>query len=284
MRLTIILLTLFVTINVQSQANDFEGAAYNIGIGSVFSSIGAIINKKEDVTLGATIKKSLWQGAVGGYINFEAKRLLRKNIYNDQWYYYWAANTLNCIGSSITENAAYNRGMFEQLNWHIAFMRLEFKLKNNLKVHPKFMLVETGSFLYNASKFNFEAKQSLKTGHMIFSADYLGHNIYALHNAGNILVIKSQLTDERNYVHEIIHRYQRDNYIALNSYYTPSIKNWLKNYKWGRFLNNHTYLDFHNLIISAVSYSLSESNDEYYDNMFEHEAGYYSHTLYFYNN
>ncbi len=57
---------------------------YNIGFGAVFSTVGAIINKPPDEALGKVIKKSLWQGALGGYITFESKRILREGQRNEQ--------------------------------------------------------------------------------------------------------------------------------------------------------------------------------------------------------
>ena len=48
-----------------AQSNDVESALYNIGFGSVLSTVGAVINKKCNQSLSDVIKKSLWQGALG---------------------------------------------------------------------------------------------------------------------------------------------------------------------------------------------------------------------------
>ena len=74
-----VILILVMCFPTNAQSNDTEAALYNVGFGAVFSTIGAIINKKPDEPLGQVIKKSLWQGGLGGYITFESKREGKNN-------------------------------------------------------------------------------------------------------------------------------------------------------------------------------------------------------------
>ncbi|MUU78524.1 hypothetical protein [Winogradskyella endarachnes] len=71
-------LLILISFSTNAQANDTEAALYNVGFGAEFGTVGAIINKSPDEPLGKVIKKSLWQGALGGYITFESKRILRE--------------------------------------------------------------------------------------------------------------------------------------------------------------------------------------------------------------
>ena len=57
----------------KAQSNNLEAAIYNIGIGSLFSACGALINKKKDEKFMPVIYKGLWQGGMGGYLTFESK-------------------------------------------------------------------------------------------------------------------------------------------------------------------------------------------------------------------
>lgn len=59
--------------SLRSQNNYTEAALFNIGIGSVFSGIGAVINKDPQERFGKVLFKGMAQGALGGYLVFESK-------------------------------------------------------------------------------------------------------------------------------------------------------------------------------------------------------------------
>ncbi len=114
------LIVLFSTNSSYSQSNDTEAALYNVGFGGITGAIGAVINKKPDEKFGKVLLKGLWQGALGGYVTFESKRIIRHAWEEEDWKLYWASKFVNAAGNSIKENAANNR------NWH--YFILNFKL------------------------------------------------------------------------------------------------------------------------------------------------------------
>lgn len=116
--------------DINAQANDAEAALYNVGFGGLSGAIGAIINKKPDDKFGKVFLKGLWQGALGGYVTFESKRILRIAGREGDWKLYWTSNLVNAAGSSIKENAANNKDFWDQWNISIGFNRIEFHTKD----------------------------------------------------------------------------------------------------------------------------------------------------------
>ena len=281
----LIVLILFNAFSVKGQSNDKEAALYNIGFGAVFSTVGAIINKKPNEPLGRVIKKSLWQGALGGYVTFESKRILREAQQQNKWEYIWVAKLVNSVGTSIKENTAQNKGFWKKLHINIGFNRLEFNFKDNFSVNYKLMPV---AFLYTVDaivKHKFELKKSIQTGEFIFSHQNNKYPI-ASTNPGIIMYNRdfyneSLTTNEilRTATHEILHIYQSNDFSLFNTYLNKSIIKWSEKNKTINWLNKNLYLEYHYLIL-RTAYLLENVNiNNYYDNFFEHEAGYYSGTL-----
>ena len=137
-RFTIFLLILFVTsnnhpLNAQHK-NDFEAGLFNIGFGGIVGGFGAVINKKPNEKTGKVFLKGFYQGALGGYLLFESKRLVGKFGNTGNYNYVWPSKLINFAGVSIIENAAGNRNFWER--WHInfGFNRLEFYTKDKFKL------------------------------------------------------------------------------------------------------------------------------------------------------
>lgn len=49
---------------------------YNVSIGAVLGTLGALMNKKEDDSFKKIFLKGFCQGALGGYVTFESKKLV----------------------------------------------------------------------------------------------------------------------------------------------------------------------------------------------------------------
>jgi len=277
------IIIIFNVISIKGQSNDTEAALYNIGFGAVFSTVGAIINKKPNEPLGRVIKKSLWQGALGGYITFESKRILREAQQQNKWEYIWTAKLVNSIGTSIKENSASNKNFWEKWHLNIGFNRLEFTFKDNFSVNYKLMPT---AFIYITDAFfrhNFELKKSLQTGEFIFSTTSINNNEFINVSASTfpgLMVFKKPFSNNiKLHTHEITHIYQSNDFSTFNTYLNKPLKNWSKKNKTIKWINKYIYLEYHYLILRPV-YLLENVNiNNYYDNFFEHEAEYYSETL-----
>lgn len=164
-----VVIIVFNVFPIKGQSNDMEAALYNVGIGTLFSTIGAVINKKPNEPIGKVIKKSVWQGALGGYITFESKRILREAQQQNKLEYIWTAKLANSIGISIKENAALNKDFWEKWHLNIGFNRLEFNFKDSFSVNYKLLPV---AFIYTADAFvrhKFELAKSIHAGEFVFS-------------------------------------------------------------------------------------------------------------------
>lgn len=284
LKTTIILLFCFILLSAQGQSNDTEAALYNIGFGAVFGSIGAIINKTPEEKLGKVVLKSLWQGAVGGYVTFESKRLLRTAQRQDSWELIWAAKILNAGGTSIKENAAENRDFWKK--WHInfGFNRIEFLTEEKLKVRYKLKPIALAYTLSGFFSFEFNLASSLKYGEFVFLANNL-EPINGIDPIGlaypEFIVIENGFEENFNLVtHEIMHLYQSNDFSIFNSYYQKPFKRWSEKNKTINWVYNYLYPDLH-LILLGSAYLIERNNaNKYYNNFFEHEAGYYSDTLF----
>ncbi len=60
-----------------SQEKNYVGAGlFNIGFGGVVAGVGAVINKTPNQKTGKQFLKGFSQGALGGYLLFESKRMI----------------------------------------------------------------------------------------------------------------------------------------------------------------------------------------------------------------
>jgi hypothetical protein len=263
--------------NLQAQ-NQTEMALYNIGLGSVFGGVGAVINKNPDDKLGETFLNGFWKGAIGGYLIYESKNIVSKIPQQEQWEYSWAAKLVNSAGTSIVENAAYNRGLTEQWHLNIGFNRIEFYTKDQFKVKYKVMPVSLILTTIIATKTKFEFSRSLQTGEFIFSDKYLSSNeLKAAYVYGNVMIIdNSFFNDYFIFAHELIHIYQYYDYNFANAFAQKPLDTFFKNSKTYRTINSIFHFDIAGAITLRGLYLQQDKNrDCYFDNFFEYEADFY---------
>ncbi len=264
-----------------AQSNDTEAALYNVGFGAIFGTVGAIINKEKAEPLGKVIKKSLWQGALGGYITFESKRILRESARQEQWEYFWVAKVVNAAGTSIKENAALNNDFWERWHINIGFNRLEFHTKEKFTIKYKLMPYTFGYVVDAFFRYDFKFKESLRVGDFIFSTNTEFNNnnfinVDAISRPGHIVYETNFIDDIELQAHEVVHQYQSNDFSIFNTYLNKPVTNWSKKNKTVSFLYKHLYLEYHYLILSPLYVLESKNANNYYDNFFEHEAEYFS--------
>lgn len=265
------------------QKNDAEAALYNIGVGAVFSTIGAIINKKPNEKLDKVILKSFLQGGMGGYVTFESKRLLRPACENEDWKLYWSSKLLNAAGTSIIENAGLNRNFWEQWNLNIGFVRLEFHTKDRFSFQPKILPITLIHTIGATLQTDFEKNRSFQTGQLVFSSNnprFEATNSVGVTYSG-LMVLKNGYTSNYELIsHEIIHIYQQNDLNVLNTYYYKSLNNVAgKNKFIGKF-NQYVHSDLQFYLNWLLNTYENSRRINYYDNFLEHEAGYFSNTLF----
>ncbi|PQJ18728.1 hypothetical protein BSU00_12615 [Tenacibaculum sp. SG-28] len=257
-------------------------ALYNIGINSVFSGIGALINKKPNEKWHKVLLKGMGQGAFGGYIIYESKNLIGNISSKKSWQYSWYGKLVNSAGTSIVENASSNRNFWDQWHLNIGFNRIEFHTKDKFRIKYKIMPVSLYLTISTAIGNKFEFERTLQTGEIIFSGSNLsGNGIDARGIArGNILLIDQRSLNQYDLIsHEIIHIYQYYDYNFVNTYFNKPIDRWNNNSKTFKFLNDIFYWDLQGPILRGLYLYENLNRNCYYDNFFENEAGFYSNTI-----
>lgn len=262
-----------------AQNSKSEMALYNIGLGSVFSGIGALINKKPNERWDKVLFKGMGQGALGGYLIYESKNLIGKIEQKQSLEYSWYGKFVNSAGTSIIENASSNRNFWEKWHLNIGFNRLEFYTKDKFKVKYKIMpvsLILTTAVAFN-TKFEFE--KTLQTGEFIFSTSDPKYEEGA-RTFGNVIAFThNQIDDYSLYSHEIIHIYQYYDYNFVNTYLNKPIDNWKTKSSTFEKISDILYFDMQGAVLRPL-YILENGNRNcYYDNFFENEAGFYSNTI-----
>ena len=262
--------------NMRSQDRT-EMAFYNIGLGSIFGGVGAVINKKPGEKTGDVLLKGMWQGALGGYLIYESKNLVSKIPKEEEWGYSWGAKFVNAAGTSIVENAASNRDFWEQWHLHIGFNRLEFYTKDKFKVKYKILPVSFILTGITATKTKFELSRSLQTGELVFSDQVREDRRWLGYTLGNVMVLdENYVNDYFVFSHEVIHVYQYYDYNAFNAFLEKPLTNWSEKSTTFNTINNLLHFDVQEPLIFAVRRLSAGNVKSGFENFFELEAEFYS--------
>ena len=265
--------------NSQAQNNDFEAGLFNVGIGSVLGGIGAVINKEPQEKFGKTLLKGLGQGALGGYLVFESKRLVREFAKSGNYGYVWPSKIVNSAGTSIIENAAANRDFWTRWHLNIGFNRFEVYTNESFKMSYRIMPFAFYSAVANATEGDFNLRKSLKLGTFVFTANEIkmpnGKNASGF-NRTNSIVVVNNLKGASTEAHEIIHTYQYESFSGINSFLDRNQKNFSNHSKIYKKYSKIFYTDFNAIFHSGLYVIETWNAKKYKDNFFEEEAFYFS--------
>ncbi|MDV3866784.1 hypothetical protein CMU00_15950 [Elizabethkingia anophelis] len=280
--LIFLLVGIFILSPAQAKKTSYEREfVYNVSIGAVIGAVGAIINKKKEQDFNKVFFKGLYQGALGGYITFESKRLLDVAERNNDWKIIWGAKLVNAAGVSIKENAALNKDFWEKWHFNIGFNRIEFETKEKFKVHYKIMPIALAYTIAYANRSKFELDKTLKIGEVIFSGyDKLFTDGEALGFAfsGGILLSEPYKNDFPLLIHEIVHVYQSNDFSQTEAFLNKPLRYTERNNVL-KSVNKFIHYDIGQVVFLAF-YGLEYGGAKYYyDNIFEREAGFYSGTF-----
>ncbi|MCP9199456.1 hypothetical protein MKO06_06035 [Gramella sp. GC03-9] len=201
------------------QANDLEAGLYNVGVGSILGGVGAVINKEPDEKFGKTFLKGLGQGALGGYLVFESKRLVRSFARTGNFNYVWPSKIVNSAGASIIENAAANRDFWARWHLNIAFNRIEINTKESFKVSLRIMPFDLAATAYQAIDATPDWNMSFRTGTFVFRKRVIWDDPgYRGSAFGNSIQLLHGISGNMALPHEIIHTYQYEQLSGFNSF------------------------------------------------------------------
>lgn len=278
----ILFLAAFTTCNppANSQHNDVEAGLYNIGIGSVLGGIGALINKKSSESTSKTFLKGLTQGALGGYMVFESKRLLRDLANEGDYSYVWPSKLVNSAGTSIIENAAANRNFWERWHLHLGFNRIEISTKDQWKLKYRILPASFATTLYFFTNSRFNLHKSLQLGTVVFSKEEISirEDMQARGAAAtNVIVLRDDLSSVRTEAHELVHTYQYESFSGINSFLEKPSYELQQESSFFKAYSRIFHTDFNAALTSGL-YSIENlMNREHRDNLFEKEAYYFTY-------
>lgn len=264
------------------RTSDAKEFFYNVSIGAIIGGVGALINKKPEQKFEKVLFKGLYQGALGGYITFESKRLIRTAVDNNDYKLLWMAKIVNAGGISIKENASMNRNFWEK--WHInfGFNRIEFDTKDKFSVQYKILPVNLIYTIGVASQTKFELGKTLKTGEFIFSSNtdrFIETNSSGVTFPGTIVLYEPYKNDFNLVAHEIIHIYQTNDFSQFDAFLAKPINYLNSKSKTLNNINKYIYYDARHLPQLLFYMQENKNTFYYYDNRFEREAGYFSKTF-----
>lgn len=271
----------FLSSSCKAQENDFQYGLMNVGIGGVIGGIGAVINKKPEQKLGKTLLKGLGQGALGGYLVFESKRLVREFAEHRNYNLIWPSKLLNAAGSSIIENAAANRDFWERWHLNLGFNRFEVDVKDNFKLRYRIMPVSLSQTIYVFSQARLDVDRSMVFGTFVFFAEkpIMMDDLVASGAAYSdaILLERGLFQGERVEAHEIVHVYQNEAFLGVNMILNKPVARLERNNKFIHFYNRLFYTDLNTFFRQGIS-SIEKSMYGYHQSSFEKEARYFGYT------
>jgi len=219
----------------------------------VLGGVGAIINKEPDQKFGKTLLKGLGQGALGGYLVFESKRLVREFAKSGNYDYVWPSKIVNSAGTSIIENAAANRDFWARWHLNIGFNRIEVNTKENFKLSYRIMPFDLAATGYYAIWSKPDWDLSLKTGTFVFRSNRIGKEIdYYGQTLGNAIVLLGDVQGKLSLPHELVHSYQYEQLSGFNNFWTKTQRKYFEKYSIPKAYQKIFYTDYHSVLGSLI--------------------------------
>ena len=264
--------------NCYAQKQERTLFIYNVGFGAVTSGIGAIINKPKGNNWKRSFGKGLWQGSIGGLLNYSGKKTLYLNNLKQTKAFFWPAKILSSAGTSIMQSASLNKPFLENWNIDYGLFRVDFAIhdKENFKVR----LLPVGIYAtMMASRYcKFDIKNTLALGQIVFSGKqtirYPNGNTALGTSFGRGLIFVDNLQTVpiryRLLAHEVVHQFQYNDYQIFTTWLNP-LGQKVKSKTLKKIFTNYIYPD---LPFSLLSYNLAGRYGfpNYFKNFYEFEA------------
>jgi hypothetical protein len=277
-RSAITILLLFFHLAVSAQHQGRTVFVYNAAFGGITSGIGSIINRPKEVNWKKAFLKGLWQGGIGGLLNYTGKKTLYLVNKNQKDIYAWPAKLLHAAGTSIMENAAMNMPFLQNWNIDYGFLRFDFSFGTSRKFKVRFLPDAVVATILASKYGRFDLGTSLATGEIIFKADKLlnlpNTPIASGVTFGRAIVYvdtpHTYYTKGRIIAHEIVHRYQYNEYQIFNSWLDPVARK-IKSKSLQAIFSKYVYADIPYFFIPYYIIGGSAA-PHYFSNFYEFEA------------
>jgi hypothetical protein len=274
---TIALLLLF--LNASAQHQERTVFVYNVAFGGFSAGIGSVINKPKEVNWKKAFIRGFWQGSIGGLINYSSKKVLYLVNKNQQEVYAWPAKLLHATGYSIIENASAYLPFLQNWTMDVGLLRFDFSLSTK-KFKARLLPEALIATIIAANYGTFDAGTSLKTGEIIFKTYHL-LNLPTLSEDnpgvtfGRAIVYtygpQSSYTKDRILSHELIHRFQYNEYQVFNTWLKP-VYTKTKSKTLQSIFSKYVYADIPYFFLPYYTLYGVHLGQHYYRNFYEFEA------------
>ena len=276
-KITTTLLLIF-HLNLFAQHQERTLFVYNIAFGGISSGIGAIINRPKEVNWKKAFLKGFWQGDIGGLLNYTGKKTLYLVNKNQKDIYAWPAKLLHASGNSIMENAAMYEPFLQNWNIDYGFLRFDFSFGTQRKFKVRLLPDAVLATILADEYGRFDLATSLRTGEIIFKS----HKELDLPNTpvasgvtfGRAIVYvdtpQTHYTKGRIIAHEIVHRFQYNEYQIFNTWLNPVAKK-VKSKSLQTIFSKYIYEDIPYLFVPYYIIGL-HAGPHFYRNFYEFEA------------
>lgn len=245
---------------------------YNVGFGAVSSGVGAVINKKPGEDWKKLLVRGLWQGSIGGAVNYASKKSVYLVVKHENLVYALPARVLNCAGNSIIQNAAKNQPFLQNWSLEYAFLRLDISFAQQttarVRLLPESILTSAIAWKGNS----FDVKTTLSTGLMAFKAkEWLNQPTRTDGiNYGRTLVYFDHSTRYHVIAHELVHEFQYREWQVANAFFRPMVDKW-KRPGLKKIFTKYLYPDIPYFALAYMTVGIYPHDQQFY-NPFEFEA------------
>ncbi|MEM9819913.1 MAG: hypothetical protein AAF985_02530 [Bacteroidota bacterium] len=283
-----IIICSFLILNVfglKAQSDGFRAqrtkmALFNVGFNGLFGGIGSLINKKNGEAGFKTFVKGFYQGAIGGTISHYGLSMSHLVQSKQNIAYAWPARFVNAMGSSIVQNAAENKRMFERLHFNLYLFRLEYapyqkKFRARLFTSSLYGLLTVGG----GNRFDWGI--SLKSGIFFFESEgRLQTPVGSGRATGQVSTIgmRADIQGDAFYevfAEEVAHIQQYDKKVIGNAFAAPLDAKWKRESKFYRNASKYIYLDLNGPLF-FIAYSVENISK---CNFFEQQAVNYANRV-----
>lgn len=259
----------FATIHVKAQSAEFENqrvemAFFNIGVNALIGGLGSVINTKEEKPTFKTFARGFYKGAIGGGLSHIGLSMTHQISRRQNIAIAWPSRMVNALGSSIIQNAAEDKRMFERLHFNLYLVRLEYypyKKKFNARLFT--------SSIYGIAVVGkgarFDIGKTLQTGIIYFeSSARFSSSLGSGRATGQVSSIGmgEDLTGDRYYdiyAEEVAHIIQYDRLVGGNALmYKPDMK-FKSSSKLYKNLSKFIYFDLNGPLL-YIAYSFENSS------------------------
>jgi len=253
------------------RAQEIGVLSYNLGFGIVTTTIGSLINKPKHARAWPFVRRAVWQGALGGALQYSGKRLTYVIPATDNyWAGGWGSKIVHSAGVSICQNAAQNRpfGQYWVLDYGPARLNFTFK-HSRLNFQPQFNLLFIYDLWYG---FNQQAsvnwKKTIQFGSFAMTSrkeSVVGG--YDGFTTTRTMVFARQV-DIRTFPHELVHIYQNNEFRIINTWFDPLTAR-ISNRSW-QWIFRNIYIELPYLYVPY--FLMGNDRSHYYRNYYEFEA------------